>query len=454
MKRRAFLGMGAALPALGSIGAATLLSSLSLPGGAAASDYRALVCVYLNGGNDGNNLLIPSDGAYNDYATARGSELALPKDSLAMLNGSSIGHTFGLHPALAPLANLYNRQRLMVVSSVGPLIVPATAQQVRDKAVVVPPFLLSHSDQADMQQGWMGDSDASGWAGRSLELLPTNLKHPISAVTMDNSRTLVLGRHSGVAFMQGNQGARWWGRADLAQPGSYWAQSINRMAQWQFANDYEAEFSRSFNGSVSESTLFTKAFMQAQTPAGDFGNSYLDSLLSSLASVLPVFKAMGYRRQVFQLNWGGFDTHSAQRGSGPNTQDSQFAVLAKALAAFDQANQASGLNLDVTTFTMSDFGRTLRPASGAGSDHAWASHWIAMGGAVAGGQVVGRFPSLVLGGVDDGDRGNEGRFVPAVATDQFAATLMKWMGLPGSALFEVFPNLRNFSQTNLGFMAV
>jgi uncharacterized protein (DUF1501 family) len=452
MKRRTFLGMGAAVPALGSIGAASLLSSLSLPGSAAASDYRALVCVYLNGGNDGNNLLIPSDGAYNDYATAR-PDLALPKDSLATLNGSSIGHTFGLHPALAPMAALYNRGRVAVVSNVGPLIVPATGQQVRDNAVQIPPFLLSHSDQTDMQQGWMGDSDASGWAGRSLELLPTNLKHPLSAVTMDNSRTLVLGRHSGVAFMQGGDGARWWGRADLAQPGSYWAQSINRMSHWQFSNDYEAEFSRSFNGSVTESTIFTKAFMQAQAPQGDFGNSYLDTMLRSLASVLPVFKSMGYRRQVFQLNWGGFDTHSAQRGTGPNTQDSQFAVLAKALAAFDQANQASGLNLDVTTFTMSDFGRTLGQASGGGTDHAWSSHWLTMGGAVAGGQVFGRFPALVLGGVDDADRGSEGRFVPAVSTDQFAATLMQWMGLPGSALSEVFPNLHNFSQTNLGFMA-
>ncbi len=128
-------------------------------------------------------------------------------------------------------------------------------------------------------------------------------------------------------------------------------------------------------------------------------------------------------------------------------------MLAQALAAFDQSNQASGLNLDVTTFTMSDFGRTLRQASGGGSDHAWGSHWLAMGGAVAGGQVLGRLPSLVLGGVDDADRGSEGRFVPAVATDQFGATLMQWMGLPGSALLEAFPNLANFSQKNLGFMA-
>jgi uncharacterized protein (DUF1501 family) len=452
MKRRAFVRIGATLPLLGGVGAASLLGSLSLPGSAAASDYRALVCVYLNGGNDGNNTLIPRDGAHGDYASAR-PDLALPKDSLAKLDGASIGHSFGLHPALAPLATLYNQQRLAWVANVGPLIVPATGEQVRDRAVAVPPFLLSHSDQADMQQGWMGDADASGWAGRSLELLPASLKQPLSAVTMDNNRTLVLGRHSSVAFMQGGGGARWWGRADLAQPESYWSQSINRMAQWQFANDYEAEYARSFNSSVTESTILTKAFLQAREPQADFGTDNLGSILKSLASVLPVFKSMGYRRQVFVLHWGGFDTHSAQRGSGVGTQDSQFAVLAQALSAFDQSNQASGLNLDVTTFTMSDFGRTLRQASGGGSDHAWGSHWLAMGGAVAGGQVLGRLPSLVLGGVDDADRGSEGRFVPAVATDQFGATLMQWMGLPGSALLEAFPNLANFPQKNLGFMA-
>ena len=353
MKRRAFVRIGATLPLLGGVGAASLLGSLSLPGSAAASDYRALVCVYLNGGNDGNNTLIPRDGAYGDYASAR-PDLALPKDSLAKLDGASIGHSFGLHPALAPLATLYNQQRLAWVANVGPLIVPATGEQVRDRAVAVPPFLLSHSDQADMQQGWMGDADASGWAGRSLELLPAGLKQPLSAVTMDNNRTLVLGRRSSVAFMQGGGGARWWGRADLAQPESYWSQSINRMAQWQFANDYEAEYARSFNSSVTESTILTKAFLQAREPQADFGADQLGSSLKSLASVLPVFKSMGYRRQVFLLRWGGFDTHSAQRGSGVGTQDSQFAVLAQALSAFDQSNQASGLNLDVTTFTMSD----------------------------------------------------------------------------------------------------
>ncbi len=454
MKRRTFMRMGAGLPALarigGGAGVAGMLGALSLPGSAAASDYRALVCVYMGGGNDGNNMLIPRDAAYGDYTKAR-PDLALPKDSLASLEGVTNGHTFGLHTALAPLANLYNQKRLALVANVGPLIVPTTAQQVRDGSVALPPFLLSHSDQADMQQGWMGDADASGWAGRSLELLPSSMHNALSAVTMDNNRTLVLGRLSRVSFMT-DGGPRWWGRADLSQPQTYWTQSINRMAQWQFTNDYEAEYARSFGGSINESTLLTQAFAQAQAPQADFGSGHLGSMLRSLASVLPVFKSMGYKRQVFFLSWGGFDTHAAQRGSAESSQDSQFDVMAKALTAFDTANQAAGLNQDVTTFTMSDFGRTLRQSSGGGSDHAWGSHWLMMGGSVVGGQVLGKFPELVLGGVDDADRGGDGRFAPAVSTDQFGATLMQWMGLPSSALVQAFPNLVNFSQKNLKFM--
>lgn len=447
MKRRSFLGAGGALTALGGLG---MLGSLAPSSAATGGDYKALVCLFLNGGNDGNNTLVPTDAAYNDYAAAR-PILALPRESLSALNGSSAGHSFGVHPAFAPLAKLYNQQRLAWIANTGPLVVPATARQVMDRAVAVPPFLLSHSDQQAMQQGWGGDADGSGWAGRALELMPSTLVNSLNAVTMDNNRTLVLGRSSRVSFMS-NNGARNWGRADLARPQDYWAQTLNNMAQWQFANDYQAEYSRSFGGSVAEATILTQAFLAAKPPQANFGSDYLAQNLSALASVLPVFKSMGYRRQIFLVNWGQFDTHYGQRGNSATTQDAQLDVLAKAVAAFDQANQAAGLDLDVTTLMMSDFGRTLRPASGAGSDHAWGNHWFALGGAVAGGQVLGQFPSLVLGGPDDSDEGRGGRFVPTTATDQVGATVMQWLGLPAAARASVFPNLANFQVKNLGFM--
>lgn len=449
MKRRNFL-QASSTPILAALGGLGTLGALSSSSAAGTNDYKALICLFLAGGNDGNNTLVPTDAAYSDYSTARGV-LALPKDSLLALAGTSAGHSFGLHPALAPLVPLYNQQRLAWIANAGPLIVPSTARQVIDHAVPVPPFLLSHSDQQAMQQGWGGDADGSGWAGRALEQLPSSLLNPLRAVTLSGERTLVLGRNSRVSFMNPG-GSRYWGRADLAQPKSNWSQTLNSMAQWQFTNEYEAEYARSLGGSIAESTLLTQAFLAAKPPQANFGSDDLSKQLSSIASVLPVFKAMGYRRQIFLVNWGSFDTHYAQRGSDARTQDAQLDIVGRAAAAFDQANIAAGLGQDVTTLMMSDFGRSLRPASGAGSDHAWGNHWFAMGGAVAGGQVLGQFPSLMLGGADDADAGKGGRFVPTTSTEQVGASVMQWMGLPASAQATVFPTLTNFQTKTLAFM--
>lgn len=450
MKRRDFL-KAIGLPTLAGIGVNTLMSEMQTSQ-AATSDYKALVCIFLAGGNDGHNSLVPTDAAYNDYANAR-PILALPKDSLITLNGSSAGHNFGLHPGLEPLAGLYNKQRLAWIANVGPLIVPSTARQVMDKAVAIPPYLMSHSDQTAIQQGWGADFDQSGWAGRGLELMPASYQNKLSAVTTTSDRTLVLGKSSSVSFMSPN-GARYWGRADLASPQGYWAQALNNMSKLQFSNQYEAEYARTLDLSVSESTLLTQVFMKAVTPKGNFGSDDLATRLKSLASVLPAFKNLGFKRQVFLINWGSFDTHYSQRGSDSRTQDAQLALLGKAVAAFDESIQAVGMDTDVTTFAMSDFGRTLRPASGAGSDHAWGNHWFVLGGAVAGGQVLGQFPSLVLGGPEDGDPGRGGRHVPTTSTDQVGSSLMQWLGLPPSQLNNVFPNLANFTQKSVPIFKV
>ena len=431
---------------LGSAGAAGLagagLWAHAPEGQAATSDYKALVVVFLSGGNDGHNTLIPTDGAYADYQAAR-SSLALAKSSLTALPGTAAGHSFAIHPGLAPMAPLYASGRMAWISNVGPLVVPATAAQVKANAVDVPPFLLSHSDQVAIQQGWTVKDDMSGWAGRALELLPSPLRQPLAAVTMNSQRTLVRGRSSRVAFMS-RDGARYWGAADLAQPQSTAAQSINRMAQWQFDNQYQAEYARTFGASVAESTLVTKALLAAANPSADFGSGDLAENLRALAKVLPVFKSQGYRRQVFLVHYGSFDTHAGQLGSGTTSQDTQLGAVGKAVAGFDQSLVAAGLGDDVITLMMSDFGRTLRPGSGGGSEHAWGNHWFAVGGAVAGGTVHGTFPTLTLGGPDDGDANRNGRMVPTLATDQVGATLMQWMGLPSNLVTEAFPALANF----------
>jgi uncharacterized protein (DUF1501 family) len=448
MNRRHFIASAASLAGIGA--GAGLLSTLPSRSFAAGEDYRALVVVFLTGGNDGHNVLVPTDGGYNDYEAAR-ANLALPKATLVNLPGSAGGRTYGLHPGLAPLLPLYQQQRLAFVANVGPLVRPATAAQVRTNAVEVPPFLLSHSDQVAVQQGWTVQEDMSGWGGRGLEVMPSSLRNPLAAVTMSNDRTLVLGRHSAVSFMSSN-GPRWWGPADLSRPQDSAVKSINRMAQWQFANDYEAEYARTFGNAVNDSTLLTEAIMQAKAPAADFGTDSFGDLggrLRSIASVLPYFRQRGYRRQVFLVSWGRFDTHANQRGSGDETQDTQLPIVARALAAFDDTNRANGLDLNVITAVMSDFGRTVRPGSGGGSEHAWSNHLWAFGGPVAGGTVNGTFPSPVLGGADDGDPQKNGRHVPTIATDQMAAALMQWLGVEPARFDEVFPWLANFSQKTI-----
>lgn len=440
-RRRMLLGGAAATAAAG------VLIAPGLRGEAADDDYRALVVLFLMGGSDGHNMLIPLDGMYNDYQVAR-VNLALAKTSLAPLPGTAAGHMLGLHPALTPLVPLYAERRLSFIANAGPLVQPTTAVQARTNAVDMPPFLFSHSDQVAIQQGWTVREDSSGWAGRTLELLPSSLRNPLAAVTMDNRKTLVLGKRSPVSFMDRN-GARYWGPADLANPKTEAAQAINRMAQWQFANAYEAEYARSFGYAVSDATRITEAMLSAKTPTADFGANELGLRLKALASVLPQFRSQGLRRQVFLVSWGSFDTHTNQLGTDANTQDSQFAVMAQALTAFDATNRANGLDMNVLTLMMSDFGRTVRPGSGGGSEHAWGNHWFALGGPVAGGNVVGTFPSPVLGGPDDGDLGNNGRHVPTTSTDQVGATAATWLGLPSSALHEAFPDLVNFPQKTL-----
>jgi uncharacterized protein (DUF1501 family) len=440
--RRRLLGSGGLLSAAGLAGGAGLLGTWSGGGLAAGTDYRALVVLFLQGGNDGHNALIPTDAAYNDYSAARGN-LALAKSSLVPLGGTAAGHSFALHPGLAPLAPLYSQGRLAWISNVGTLVEPATAAQVLANAVDVPPFLLSHSDQVAIQQGWTVRDDTSGWAGRALEVMPSTLRQPLGAVTMGRGRTLVQGRRSAVSFMATN-GSRYWGPADLANPSSVPAQQVNQMSRWQFSNRHEAEYARTFGRAVEDSTLITRALMQASEPSADFGSSNLGGYLRALAKVLPVFKAQGYKRQVFLVEWGSFDTHANQRGSAAETQDAQLALMARALAAFDASNQASGLDQNIATLVMSDFGRTVRPGSGGGSEHAWGNHWLALGGPVNGGTVHGSFPSPVLGGPDDGDRNRNGRFVPGIATDQVGATMMQWMGLDPAVFHDVFPDLANF----------
>jgi uncharacterized protein (DUF1501 family) len=445
-RRRVIFGASVAA-SLGALAWARSATTQSL-----RSDYRALVCIFLNGGNDGNNTLIPLDAGYQDYIKSRGS-LALSSSELLKLNSVRAEQSFGLHPACGELAALYHQQRLAFIANVGPLFQPTTTAQVLNGTAQLPPALFSHSDQTNVLQGWQGDEDQSGWAGRALDSTKLEVGDAIKGISNSMSSVLVRGQNYAPAFASIN-GDTNWGAASLTNSNDPVYRALLDLASPQ-ANDnpYQVEYARTLSASLRQASELARALALSKEPTAPFGSSSLDEMLRYLAKLLPVFKQSGYQRQVFFVDWGAFDTHTDQRGSNALSQDSQLAVVSKAMGSFQAALDVAGLSENVTTFMMTEFSRTLMPATSNGSDHAWGNHFWVMGGRVRGGTVYGQFPNLVLGGKDDCDDEKEGRFVPTIATDQYGATLLNWLGISSQGIARAFPNLGNFPIKDLGFMA-
>jgi uncharacterized protein (DUF1501 family) len=447
MNRRKFLGHTISLPfaAMGAGLTGLTLSTDTIS--STYSDYKALVIVFLSGGNDGNNILIPTDSAYLDYANTRGN-LALSKNELINLKGTAIGHSFGIHPALSDLANIYNKNRLAFISNVGTLIRPIIARDVREGNVEVPPFLYSHTDQTDIQLGWQGGVNQSGWAGRAIDLLP--FKGPITGVSLSGRKTLVTGNSYSPAFADKNGYGKWGQDADLTNDANQYTQILKTISQISNQNLYSQQYSNDMQASIEQSSLLAKAYALGSDSLGGFSGDELSTSLKYLSRILPVLKNTSNQRQIFYVEYGAFDTHSGQRGNGNLSQDSQLITVNNALASFDNALSASGISQNVTTLVMSEFSRTLKPAAGNGSDHAWGNHWWLLGDAVTGGKVYGDFPSLVLNGVNDADPNGNGRFAPTTATDQVASTLLKWLDISSGTINNALPNLKNFNNSDLG----
>ena len=423
---------------------------------AGLAGFKALVVIHLSGGNDANDMIVPMDGAYSDYTKSRPS-IAVSKAALSQLSGTHLGHTMGLNTAMSPLLSSFNSGRLAFVVNAGALVKPTTASEVLNGKATLPPFLYSHPEQSQYLQGWMGDEDPSGWAGRGMEALAGNatFKAPLISVRTSNN-TLVLGQKSRVVNADtGN--SRYLGSADLTNPNNRWTQILESLTRLQSPTAVEAEYARTFRGAFLDTRELAIASRSATEPAATFKDTEIGRRLRFFAQTLPYYKASGSTRQVYFTEWGQFDTHANQRNtnntSGKEDQDTQLMQLADAMAAFDQAMMAAGMSNEVAVFVTSEFNRTLDPAAGNGSDHAWGGHWMVMGGRVNGAKMYGnKFPSLVLGGVDDAHTGKRGYWVPQYSSDQVAADLLMWLGLPESKLTEVMPNLKNFAQKNVGFM--
>jgi uncharacterized protein (DUF1501 family) len=451
--RRAFLRNVGAMSAFGLASRLDLVNFIAEAGAQSAPDYKALVCVFMFGGNDGNNTLIPIDSAgYAQYAAARppSSAINLTQASLLPIQPVNLGMPFGLHPALPELQTLFAQRKMAILANVGTLLQPTTKAQY--DAGVRPLSLYSHADQQSQWQSAISNSAAgTGWGGRLADKVASfNAASGFPVVTsLDGTVLFTTGTAtvpltipvSGSFALSGYTGSAA-ANARLAAVQQLLTQgSTNTFVTGANAIGNQAlQLSATVNP-ILVSTNSTVAPIFADQKTGTANQLY------QVAKMIEARAVTGAKRQIFFVQLGSFDTH----GDQINRQQNLFAELSPALKAFYDATVALGVSAQVTTFTLSDFGRTFQPASGGGTDHAWGNHHFIIGDSVQGGSMYGQYPQLILAGPSDAE--NEGRWLPSTAVDQYGATLARWFGVGSADLSAVFPNLAKFPTSDLGFMS-
>lgn len=453
LSRRHFVRSLLAAPATPAALAALGMGSLALASASSSSvaDYRAVVAVFLGGGVDGNDMLVRTGAGYQDYFKARPS-LALPLDALKPLKRGLGSEKVSTHPSFALLNEVYESGRLLWMPNVGPLVEPATVSQVMAKSVRLPPFMGSHPDQSNCVQGWDPVGSSSGWGGRGLERLPATLRSDLAAISMGDASLLVSGDLTRPVTMRHNFNGLF-GQARMTDADDELTVLSAQLGRASSSNRFEVEYERSYAKIFESSSLLARIRAKAVAQnASAFPDNALGRDLGFLARMLPQFKAEGIRRQIFCTDFGRFDTHAMQRGDNDGMGlDIQIEQVCQALLAWDQALRSTGMDAHVVTLVFTEFGRTLAPA-GSGTDHGWGAAWWVMGTPVQGGRLLGNLPVSTLGGPDDWDEAQRGRWVPQFSADQVGATLLQWLGVEPSQLTAIFPNLANFSQKTLDFV--
>jgi uncharacterized protein (DUF1501 family) len=471
--RRDFLRTAAC--ALGGAAMASTVESFGLMDAFAqtGTGYRALICVFLNGGNDGNNMVVPLDQTgYGQYSTARNAAgLAIPQASLLPINPSSQGRQFGLNPSMPEMQSLFNQGKLAVVCNTGPLVEPLTRLTYQNGTGKKPLQLFSHSDQVGLWQTSIANTvSQTGWGGRIADRLailnsPSTFSHSISISGVSTFLTGNTTRQLAIADASTSLA----NLLPLSMSGQSSEFASRRAAfdQIRAANlgSRLVKASADVRGSALQTSaqLSSVAFKNFATifPATSLGRQLLQ-----VGRIIAERGTLGMKRQIFFVQAGGYDSHTNQRGAGGGTQDTLLLQLSQALNAFynllknELGNPSSGFYIgsdvtqEVTAFTLSDFGRTLQPSgsgAGVGSDHGWGNHHLVMGGAVRGGDFYGTFPTLVANGPDDAD--TRGRWIPSTSVEQYSATLAAWYGLSSTDFPAVFPLLNRFPVQNLGFLS-
>lgn len=451
------LGMTGLLSTLGTL--RLFNATLSAQGVPAGDDDKSLICLFLFGGNDANNLLIPRDNvSYAKYAIDRGI-LAIPQDGLLPISSlGGDGREFGLHPSMAALHGLYNTGKMAMVCNVGTLVAPITKAEYLSGGAAIPPHLFSHNDQQVQWQTSVPDSSKNvGWGGRLADLM--NYHNSTAQISMNIS---IAGSNF---FQVGEQVQQYQvtpnGSIGLEGSGSPWAPNPqlfaakSQMLGRSYGHIFEQEYANVMKRGIANDSLLKSAIAANPLPseANLFQNSLtaagaLNRVAAQLRMILRMIQArnaLGMKRQIFFAALGGFDTHDAQLAD----HAALLSQLSTGIADFQRHTEELGIGDKVTLFTASDFNRTYN-SNGKGSDHAWGGHHLIVGGAVNGGQLYGAMPNLDIRGPDD--TGSRGSWIPKVSTDEMAATLARWFGVAEADLPLVLPNIGRFAMPNMGFM--
>ena len=452
LSRRKFIGSACA--AVGATGLLSALAQLRMIGAVAAdassssNGYKALVCLFLYGGNDSNNLLIPYDNSdYASYAAQR-TALAIPQSTLLPISPKTTdGRSWALHPSMPELQSLFGAGNLAILANAGSLVQPVTlAQYNSGNAALLPPQLFSHADQQVQWQSSIPDQPVqSGWGGRMADIVTainTNPKVSMS-ISVAGENSFQIGQTvsqfavnpSGAVVLSNTTGGS-------VNPVRYTAEQ-NILTQ-QDVNLFQAAFGGVTNSAIGAANTLNTVLNGATTLKTVFPNTSLGNQLKMIAKMISTAPQLGLNRQIFFASLGGWDLHAGELPA----HAALLQQLSQGLNAFNSATVELGVANQVTTFTASDFSRTFN-TNGDGSDHGWGSHHLIMGGAVQGTQIYGTVPTLVIGGPNDTGRG---RWIPTTSVDEYAATLATWFGVSATNLPIVLPNIGRFATSNLGFL--
>jgi uncharacterized protein (DUF1501 family) len=447
--RRQFLRQASALGAVAGTPFAANLLAMGAASAQQASDYKALVCIYLSGGNDQSNTIVPiSPAEYDNYAKARPS-LALSSSQLLQIAPTSwSGPSLAMHSSMSGVKALFDQGKVAVLANVGTLCAPTTQTDFRNGTATLPFQLFSHSDQAGAWQTGLPDKPSStGWMGRIGDLTSSafNPGSGVSiAMSVAGNNTMQVGNNT-IQYQVTTQGA-----VKVSALGDLFGSAAGATALRRLTTEprvgtlLEGELNKVSSRAINAESLVTSSLagvsLATPFPATDIGKQ-----LQMVARLIGARNGLSQRRQIFYVQMGGYDFHaSLVEGQAAKLKD-----LSDAMAAFYQATVALGVEGSVTSFTASDFGRALQ-SNGQGADHGWGGHHFIMGGAVLGNRIYGNFPTVALKGPQDA---GQGRLIPDTSVDEYAATLASWFGVSDANLPVVVPNIGRFAKRNLGFLA-